>query len=359
MQPAIKENEGQAEAPKKGGMPLGLVISFVISAGLLYYVFKDVQWSVLAREMHRINWLYLPLLIAIIILSYVFRAMRWRYLLPDGPVYTFRRLFEATWLGTVATFILPLRAGEFVRPWLLTRWADVRFFTAFASVVTERVFDVLAVLLLLAVSLNRIETVPPLIRTGAQALGLLSAVIIVFMGATYLYGDQLKAIFDKLILSIIRKKSPAAAHKLSDVADEIIAGLRAISSLRDLFLIIVLSLALWGSQAAVFYYAFSAFNEPASVWAGILVTVTVALAVAAPSAPGFLGTFQIGVDIALNKIYSYSAEFSLAYSLLSHVVSAITVIAVGALIMAITGVKFSDLKVSPSSGGTEPAKSEG
>ena len=338
-----------AKAQKKR-FPVGLVVSFLVSAGLLIFVFKDVEWTVLQAEMHRIQWIYVPLLSGIIIVSFIVRAIRWRYLLPAGTNYTTRQLFDATWLGNVATFILPLRAGEFVRPWLLTRWGNVRFFTAFASVVTERVFDVLAVLLLLAISLSRIAATPPLIRRGAQALGVVAGAIILFMILTYLYGDQLKKIFDRYFVSRIQDRHPEAAKKLNQIADEIITGLRAISSFKDLALIVVLSIVLWGAQAAVFYFAFSAFGEPASVWAGMLVTVTVALAVAAPSAPGFLGTFQIGVDVALNGIYTYTNEFALAYSLLTHVVTALTVICVGAIIMAQTGLSLRDLK----SGGSPP-----
>ena len=323
-----------------------MIVSFLVSAGLLIFVFKDVEWSILAHEVHRIQWLYVPVLAGLVFLSYIFRAYRWRYLLPDDCEFSTRKLFEATWLGSVATFVLPLRAGEFVRPWLLTRWGNVKFFTAFASVVTERVFDVLAVLLFLAISLTRITETPPLMRRGAQGLGLLAGVIVVFMVLTYLYGEQLKTIFDRLILSHIKGRHPELARKLAQIADEIIAGMKAISSFRDLVLIIILSLLLWASQVAVFYFAFSAFSEPASIWAGMLVTVTVALAVAAPSAPGFLGTFQIGVEVALNGIYNYSNEFSLAYSLFTHVVTALTIIGVGAVIMAKTGISMRDLKSS-------------
>ena len=45
-----------------------------------------------------------------------------------------------------------------------------------------------------------------------------------------------------------------------------------------------------------------------------------ALAVAAPSAPGFIGTFQFGCVFALCEIFSYGKEFAVAFSLVAHLV---------------------------------------
>ena len=337
---------------KKKKAPLSLIISLLVSAFLLWFVFKDVQWAELKGQMYRIRWAYVPVLVAVVALSYYTRALRWRYLLPNRSRYSTRKLFEATWLGNVATFILPLRAGEIVRPWLLNRWEGVGFFTALASVLTERVFDVLAIMILLAVSLTQIESVPSSVHAGAKALGFFAIVAAGGMLATYLYGDRLKKLFDWLILSRLRPSHPQIAERLDEMADEVINGIRAISNIGELILMVLYSLGQWVIQASVFYVGFAAFGEEPSMVASALVTVCVALAIAAPSAPGFLGTFQFGVGVALTGIYKFSPEFSLAFSLLTHAVTALTVIIYGAVLMNKTGLSLGDLK----SGGAEASE---
>jgi hypothetical protein len=85
-------------------------------------------------------------------------------------------------------------------------------------------------------------------------------------------------------------------------------------------------------------------GAPAAFWPGMMVNVIVALAVAAPSAPGFVGTFQFGCLIALSTLYDYPKEFSVAYSVVIHVVQAVIIIAVGSTVLFRRGLKLSEVR---------------
>ena len=71
----------------------------------------------------------------------------------QGEQVPLRRLFDAFMVGVFATFLLPFRAGEFVRPYYLKRYSHYSFLTCFVSVVVERFFDLATVLLGFAVML--------------------------------------------------------------------------------------------------------------------------------------------------------------------------------------------------------------
>ena len=78
------------------------------------------------------------------------RALRWQYLLaPLGPT-RFSTAFRATVIGFAATFLLPARAGEVIRPYLLARREELSATAAFATIILERLLDLLTVALLFA-----------------------------------------------------------------------------------------------------------------------------------------------------------------------------------------------------------------
>src|SRR5436190_6291375 len=97
-------------------------------------------------------------------LTYYTRTIRWRYLLePLGPT-TFRNAFRTTVIGFAALSILPARAGDLLRPYLLARREQLSAPAAFATVIMERVLDLVAVLVLLAVyvwGFSRSTEIPP------------------------------------------------------------------------------------------------------------------------------------------------------------------------------------------------------
>src|SRR5215211_3706015 len=80
-------------------------------------------------------------------LTYVLRAVRWQYLLsPIGPVGLGNAL-RMTVIGFAASALLPARAGEVLRPWLLARKEGLSATAAFATIILERVLDTVMVLL--------------------------------------------------------------------------------------------------------------------------------------------------------------------------------------------------------------------
>src|SRR5687767_1368710 len=84
--------------------------------------------------------LFLPMMVV--------RAIRWRYLLlPVGPA-RFSTALRTTMIGFAASNILPARVGEILRPYLLAREERLNATSAFATIVLERVLDMLAVLML-------------------------------------------------------------------------------------------------------------------------------------------------------------------------------------------------------------------
>src|SRR5690348_13929112 len=115
-----------------GKSHLGVLFGFAVSALILCFLLSRLEWELFVTELHRLSWIYLVPLFALFVLSYWIRAVRWQYLLPTGLGLSTFTLFSSVNLGAFATTLLPLRAGEFVRPWALSRSRRVSFSTGFS-----------------------------------------------------------------------------------------------------------------------------------------------------------------------------------------------------------------------------------
>src|SRR5687768_2668673 len=121
------------------GLAVGLLAVFLREADL------SQVWSAMASARADLIWLT----IGLTALTYVVRAERWKYLLePLGPT-RFRTVFRTTVIGFAASAVLPARAGEVIRPYLLARQEGLKATAAFATILVERILDLVAVLLLL------------------------------------------------------------------------------------------------------------------------------------------------------------------------------------------------------------------
>ena len=102
-------------------------VSVLVSLAILAFLAYRLEWETFYQELGRIKLLYVPVLVLLVFAAFWIRALRWRHLLPSDADVSRIKLMEATLVGFTATFVLPLRAGEFIRPWVLSRWQPVSF----------------------------------------------------------------------------------------------------------------------------------------------------------------------------------------------------------------------------------------
>lgn len=321
-----------------------LILSIVFSAGLLVALFSNLNWETFFIQLRKVRYEYLALYVVTIVIGFVLRALRWKYLLPTTQTYSLRSLFDANIIGFGANMVLPLRGGEFVRPWLLSRWEGVSFAPAFASIVTERVFDVLTLLALIGITFVRMDEVPEIVIYGSGALGCLAGGILLVMFFGYLLGDRFVQIVEAIMNRLLGSRLPGFKLWAINFLRGFLEGLRAISSFKALLMVLIYSVALWLLGAFGYQVVLWCFGEVPSWWVGMAVSLLVCLAVAAPSAPGFVGTFQFGCCLALCNIYHYPKEFALAYSILAHVCQVIVLAIGSAILLQLRGLKFSQLR---------------
>ena len=314
---------------------LGMGISGVILAWLLW----SMEWGKVHEALSGIYfWPFLPA--ALVFTGHMLlRALRWRYLLPEGRKIPIAVLFDAFMIGNLATYVLPLRAGEFIRPFILTRKKEIPFSTTFTSIVIERFFDLSVVLLSFAIMIFYVPDVPVLVFQGAFALGVVAAAILLFMIAGALFPHQVMRVA-RPMFSIL----PSRIHtRLDHFIEGLLAATVLLRDMRRLAAVIFFSILIWAVNYFFYQICAGLFGIWEPMWLGVAVGVITALAVAAPSAPGFVGVYEAGCIAGL-VLFGIPQETGAAFAILTHAFQFVLVIAVGFFSLFRNNLSFSDLK---------------
>lgn len=321
---------------------LQLGVGCTISAVMMYLAFKDLDVERLKESFSAMRlWPFIPF-VALFAAHFLARSLRWRLLLPSlerGRVPV-RKLFDAIMLGNLATFILPLRLGEFIRPLLLSRWAEYSFASSFISVVIERFFDLSGVLIAFAFVVPLLPELPEWATVGAYSLGFLALCLLTFLIAGCLFPRFIRA----AVAGLVSPLPSAVASFVSNFANDLLAGAAVIKTPSRLIGIIGLTGVVWLTTFLQFYVLLFIFPlEQHSALLGVTLGVFVALAVALPSAPGFVGVFQMGC-VAAMSLFAYPVAAAQVYSIVVHLITFILIISIGFWLLAAHDLNLFELK---------------
>jgi uncharacterized protein (TIRG00374 family) len=321
------------------------ILGFGITAFLLWWVLKAVPLSEVWAEIRAANFLLLGLAVAIGYSNYVFRSIRWGILLhPICPGTSFRSRFEAMNIGFMSTNLIPGRVGEFVRPYALSRMEPVSVSGAFGSIVVERFLDTLTIAALLFVAIAAPEF-PENPVVWDLSLGVWVRGVLMVLGALLLL-MVLLLVFPRPLVRVVERVAgflpERAARLVVDVLEAFLDGLRVFQSPALLVKASVWSVVVWLCHSLSFWVAFLAFGIHVGFDVALFVNATVALAVAAPAAPGFIGTFQLGVTTGLG-VYGVPGAAATALSFGFHLGGFIPVTLIGLFFAWKLGLSFGEV----------------
>jgi uncharacterized protein (TIRG00374 family) len=283
-----------------------LILGFTISIAALIWFFLGISWSELKTVLKEIDLLWVGLAAALLLGEFALRALRWKILLrPLGLPVELKDLFTATVIGAAANTLLPLRAGEIAKPLIASRRTGHSIPSVIATSIMERVYDLFGLLcvlvgmvLFLAPNLDQTATSTDqltLIQNLKLYGGLFGAFSLGCMVIFFTLASQKQRsrhIFER-ILSI----APTPVQKpFLHLFDGFVAGLENSRDLHGLWQAGLLSILLWYNGAAAIYCLFHAFGFLLPFGAACFVSVAIALTVALPQAPGFMGVFHVAME---------------------------------------------------------------
>ncbi len=289
----------------------------------LYIAFRGIHPRQVLDVLGKTNfWWAVPVFLATL-LSIWLRALRWKLMLEPVKRVTLANAYSATMIGFMANNILPMRLGELVRAYALGRNSGVSKSSAFATIVVERAFDLLAILLFLGVMLLRYS-----FARWVEAAGYVALVACVAMFAVMALLRWKRAATMRVFNSLTARLPDPLEIKVNGLMHRFLDGLEVLSRGRHVLWIIVLSLATWLAMAGSYYVSFLAFGLDIPLHASIVMVVLTALAVMLPSGPGFVGTFEVGAKYGL-MLFKVGESVALSYALFYHAVQFVPITLLG------------------------------
>jgi uncharacterized protein (TIRG00374 family) len=303
-----------------------------ISAVSIVIIAKSVDLGATAAVIGKARLEPLLLVAAALVVQLLLRGYRWRMLLPvdegsNRPTLT--RVLTVLPIGYLGNVVFPARLGEPIRAYLLARREGLDPLAVFGSVVLERIIDTatLAVVGLLAA-----------LVVGGPAWLLQATAIVagVCIGAL-------------VVIVIVMTRNPASAQRLVaaarrrpqvrialDALAGFTTGLGASRHPDRLLLAALISGTCWILDGSIFWLVSQSLGIDLSIQATTLIAAVTVLGTALPSAPGYIGTFELAAATVAG-ILGVAPASALALAVLAHAVAVLPIAIVGAVALFAVG----------------------
>lgn len=302
---------------------LSIAAGIALSVFFLWLSLKDTDFTQIREALVHAQIVYALPLLAAVALFYWFKAVRVRMLLRPLRSISVTGIVPAMMIGFAANNLLPARLGDVARVYLLGRQHSLSKASILASMVVERLFDLLAALGLLALVVVTVQVPEALIGPGYFIGGL----ELVLLGLTVAM-----VMWTRMLVSLVRAATgflPGALRSgLTHHVELGAAGTHAIRQPRLLFGIAFTSMLQSLLRAAAMYLAVLAVGVDVPISAAFVLLALSIAAITLPSAPGFFGTIQLCFVLALRP-YGVDASDAFAASVFYHVLEYLAVTSTG------------------------------
>lgn len=340
---------------------LRAALVIVLTIGLLAFFLHGVEFDRVWQATRHADGRLLAVGILVTTLTYALRALRWQYLLaPIGPT-RFSTAFRTTVIGFAASFLLPARPGEVLRPYLLARREGLPPTAAFATIILERLLDLVTVLLLFGIFVLVVDPASlsgdPAIYARVKAGGLLAAAaslggLALFFGLAG-HPERLGA----WALRIERVLPAKLARTVAGFVETFAQGLAVMRQPGRLLVSLILSFPLWLSIAAGIWVSSRAFHMTFGYLGSFLVMTLLVVGVAMPT-PGQIGGFHAMYKIAVVTFFGVPEATAVGAAIVLHAISFVPVTLLGLVFMAREGLSLGRMREMAAETTPDPAKKE-
>jgi uncharacterized protein (TIRG00374 family) len=278
----------------------------------------------------------------------VFRSLRWRIIISRDDPPAFYATFFANSVGYMLSTVLPIRAGDFARPALLSRRSNVRFATALGTVLTERVLDLFAITSLFVWFVARhwqtwshdprVATPFLIVKSAAFVAGSMVGALLLFMIGLYFASPKVRRAHEFLGRILPQRFREPWMHFF----DAFVKTLDVTRDAKAFVAVILCTAGVWACLTAQFYVGAIAAHRPLPFDTGYLLGGATTIGVAIPT-PGGVGGFHKVAQWVLTAFYGFDIDSSVAVAIIFHLVGALPVIVIGLLLFAREGLHWRDV----------------
>jgi uncharacterized protein (TIRG00374 family) len=312
-------------------------LGYLLAIICLIWLFHDLQWDRFFHQLTRIHWAWIGPAVLCDLLSYVCEGLRWHLLLRPLGILSPLRTTQAIYAGLFTNEILPLRMGELVRTYLVSRWLQLKFTAIVPSIIIERLFD--GLWLAMGIGLTTIfVNLPADLLDAADIFG----IIILIMTLLFI-----------VLLAVGEKFFPAAGsqipadrnlvQRLGAILDKFITGIKTIGLTPGFYAALFISSLVLIFQIGALWLMMHAYGLKLSLWIGAAVLIIEHLGNVIPNAPSNVGTYQFFIVLALS-IFGVDKTTATGFSIVVFILLSIPYWLLGLVAVSLTGMKFKDIR---------------
>ncbi len=299
-------------------LPLGLSIIF------LYIAFYDEDINKIIAILSNASIFWIVILLITMLFSHYLRAVRWKVILNSvKPNASIINIFGAVMVGYGVSCVVP-RLGELSRAVVLGKWEKLSRSSMFGTVILERIIDIIFLGLTVIVSViiwsEDLYVKFPWLKSTLYITIILMAAVILFIYFLIKFREK----FYGLIVKILSKFSEKLAHKAAYIFDMMTVGFASLKGKKNYFYTILLSaliMMVYALSAYIGFYTLGMENIKHVTYAMAWVLMSIsAIGVVIPT-PGAIGSYEALSKAALVLLFGFGESISLAYAILTHILS--------------------------------------
>lgn len=278
---------------------LQLLVGIVFSLIFLALALRGIDFSQLLSELSKASLaLTLPAQLLLLVAAFYLKAWRWALILRPLGAFRIHQCLPAVLVGFMGNNIYPAHLGEPLRAYVFARHVDRPFAAIFSTLVVERVFDLVSILIYFSISALVLgnDSLPDWMIKGAWALGTVTVVAVIGAIPFVLSPDLALAISQKILFRLLPE---SLAKRLQAFVEDVTRGLAMARNPALLLACMAISLVHWLFYGAMMVFALEGLGLHLSPARALFLQGTTAMAVVVPASPGFFGLIQFAFDKTL------------------------------------------------------------
>ena len=312
------------------------VLTNLVSVSLLVWSLRGAHLGELKEDLATMSWGWVGVAIAADVGVYTWQAWRWSLLLRPVEPASIWQTVRAIYVGLFANEVLPLRAGEVVRCYLISRWTELPLSVSLSSAIIERIFDGIWLCACLVLTLRIVPQPAHMRLLLGSEYALVGAV---FLGALLL-----------AVAMFQRHRAHAALSRGPDKAWRrhlrvLIDDLSVIGHSRYLYFAFLQSLPYLLLQVIPIYASFKGYGfDTLALRDAFALMIILRVGSVVPQAPGNLGVFQFLTIESMIKIFNVVPDQARRFSLVLWGIVTLPLLIGGALALAFMGKNLGELR---------------
>lgn len=331
-----------------------MVGSVLAAAAVVWFLHAQLaergfDWNLAAGSFVNLRWSWLALSLVPIAGTYVVRALRWAvFLKPLKARPSLRNLLSATVIGFTAITMFG-RAGDFVRPYLISVKEEVSFTSQLASWVLERIFDLLMASLLLAFGLVQVQswgvqlgpTLAWVLTFGGRFVGISCLAVLVLLVSMRHLAEPVR----RRLVAAVRFLPEARFRKIERLLTAFVQGVESTRSDGALMLVLAYSVMEWALIAACYWCLARAFAGNVDLtFVNVLILMGFVAFGGIVQVPGVGGGTQVVAALVLTELFGVRLELATSFALLIWILSFVVIVPVGLALAVKEGLDWHSLR---------------